>query len=175
LYGAESDAGPAAGPHSHFRGGPLTTWDAQTRALIAALDGQIDGETATAAWDRALEARFAGRTVWVHGDVAATNLLVADGELCAVIDFGCSAVGDPACDVTIAWTLFSGESRRAFRDALGIDDATWERGRGWALWKALIEVRQAVSVGGDTTPPGWVRMGWRQNAKEIIEDLLTTR
>jgi aminoglycoside phosphotransferase (APT) family kinase protein len=175
LYGAESDAGPAAGPHSHFRGGPLTTWDAQTRALIAALDGQIDGETATAAWDRALEARFAGRTVWVHGDVAATNLLVADGELCAVIDFGCSAVGDPACDVTIAWTLFSGESRRAFRDALGIDDATWERGRGWALWKALIEVRQAVSVGGDTTPPGWVRMGWRQNAREIIEDLLTAR
>jgi aminoglycoside phosphotransferase (APT) family kinase protein len=175
LYGAASDAGPAAGPHSHFRGGPLTTWDAQTRALIAALDGQIDGQTATAAWDRALEARFAGRTVWVHGDVAATNLLVADGELCAVIDFGCSAVGDPACDVTIAWTLFSGESRRAFRDALGIDDATWERGRGWALWKALIEVRQAVSVGGDTTPPGWVRMGWRQNAKAIIEDLLTTR
>lgn len=175
LYGAASDAGPAAGPHSHFRGGPLTTWDAQTRALIAALDGQIDGETATAAWDRALEARFAGRTVWVHGDVAATNLLVADGELCAVIDFGCSAVGDPACDVTIAWTLFSGESRRAFRDALGIDDATWERGRGWALWKALIEVRQAVSVGGDTIPPGWVRMGWRQNAKEIIEDLLTGR
>jgi aminoglycoside phosphotransferase (APT) family kinase protein len=175
LYGAASDAGPAAGPHSHFRGGPLTTWDAQTRALIAALDGQIDGETATAAWDRALEARFAGRTVWVHGDVAATNLLVADGELCAVIDFGCSAVGDPACDVTIAWTLFSGESRRAFRDALGIDDATWERGRGWALWKALIEVRQAVSLGGDTTPPGWVRMGWRQNAREIIEDLLTAR
>jgi aminoglycoside phosphotransferase (APT) family kinase protein len=175
LYGAASDAGPAAGPHSHFRGGPLTTWDAQTRALIAALDGQIDGETATAAWDRALEARFAGRTVWVHGDVAATNLLVADGELCAVIDFGCSAVGDPACDVTIAWTLFSGESRRAFRDALGIDDATWERGRGWALWKALIEVRQAVSVGGDTTPPGWVRMGWRENAREIIEDLLTGR
>jgi aminoglycoside phosphotransferase (APT) family kinase protein len=175
LYGAASDAGPAAGPHSHFRGGPLTTWDAQTRALIAALDGEIDAVAATAAWDRALEARFAGRTVWVHGDVAATNLLVADGELCAVIDFGCSAVGDPACDVTIAWTLFSGESRRAFRDVLGIDDATWERGRGWALWKALIEVRQAVSVGGDTAPPGWVRMGWRQNAKAIIEDLLTTR
>jgi aminoglycoside phosphotransferase (APT) family kinase protein len=66
------------------------------------------------------------------------NLLVRDGRLAAVIDFGSSGVGDPACDMVIAWTLLSGESRKAFRATLAVDDATWARGRGWALWKALI-------------------------------------
>jgi len=77
--------------------------------------------------------------------------------------------------VTIAWTLFSGESRRAFRDALGVDDATWERGRGWALWKALFEVHHGLAHDAGAAQPGWVRMGWRQSAEEIIEDLLAER
>ena len=76
--------------------------------------------------------------MWFHGDVAAGNLLVRDGRLAAVIDFGTSGVGDPACDVVIAWTLFDGESRATYREALGVDAGTWSRGRGWALWKALI-------------------------------------
>jgi len=65
-----------------------------------------------------------------------------------VIDFGCSGVGDPACDVTIAWTLLSGESREAFRTALSVDSATWARGGGWALWKALITLAEHL----DTNP-----------------------
>ncbi len=172
LYRVDAVDGPPAGPHSHFRGGPVATWDAQTRAAIAALDGQIDGDTATDVWNAAVEAEFDGPPVWVHGDIAATNLLVVDGELSAVIDFGCSAVGDPACDVPIAWTLFHGESRHTFRDALGLDDATWARGRGWALWKALIEVHHALGSGAATDQPGWLRMGWRKNATAIIEDVL---
>jgi aminoglycoside phosphotransferase (APT) family kinase protein len=175
LYRIDPVDGPPAGAHSHFRGGPLTTWDAQTRGAIAALGAQIDAAAALEAWETALDPTFDGRPVWVHGDVAATNLLVADGELCAVIDFGCSAVGDPACDVPIAWTLFSGESRRAFRDALGVDDATWERGRGWALWKALTEVLHGRAHDPGAAQPGWLRMGWRQTAEGIIEDLLADR
>src|SRR5262249_42112900 len=76
--------------------------------------------------------------VWLHGDVAYGNLLVRDGRLAAVIDFGCSGVGDPACDLAIAWTLFARESRARFRAALDVDAQTWARGRGWTLWKALI-------------------------------------
>ncbi len=76
--------------------------------------------------------------MWFHGDVATGNLLVRDGRLSAVIDFGTSGVGDPACDVVIAWTLLDGESRAAFRRTLGVDPGMWARGRGWALWKALI-------------------------------------
>jgi aminoglycoside phosphotransferase (APT) family kinase protein len=82
--------------------------------------------------------------VWIHGDVAPSNLLVRDGRLAAVIDFGCSGVGDPACDLTIAWTLFNGTGRKAFRQAMAMDDATWARARGWALWKALIVVCSKV-------------------------------
>jgi aminoglycoside phosphotransferase (APT) family kinase protein len=175
LYRIDPAGGPPPGAHSAFRGGPLTKWEAQTRGAIAALSGTIDGETAIAVWEAALRAEWGGPPVWFHGDVAATNLLVAGGELCAVIDFGCSGVGDPACDVVIAWTLFHGESRRAFRDELGLDDATWARGRGWALWKALIEVHHALAHDAGTATPGWLRMGWRKNATEIIEDLLRER
>jgi aminoglycoside phosphotransferase (APT) family kinase protein len=74
----------------------------------------------------------------VHGDISAGNLLVQKGNLSAVIDFGQLAVGDPACDLSVAWTLFKGESRKVFRTALGLDQETWARGRAWTLWKALI-------------------------------------
>jgi aminoglycoside phosphotransferase (APT) family kinase protein len=134
----DPSGGPPAGPHSFFRGGPLETYDAETRRTIEALHGQIAGDAATAVWEAALAARWHGPPAWFHGDVAAGNLLVDGGRLTAVIDFGCCGVGDPACDVTIAWTLLSGESRDAFRAALPVDSATWTRGRGWALWKSLI-------------------------------------
>ncbi len=78
--------------------------------------------------------------MWFHGDIAFGNLLVRDGRLAAVIDFGTSGIGDPACDVVLAWTLLSGESRTAFRETLDLDADTWARGRGWGLWKALITV-----------------------------------
>ena len=138
--------GPPPGRHNFFRGGPLTTYDAQTRDAIAALHGKIDAHAATAVWEAALEATWHDAPAWVHGDVAASNLLVREGQLSAVIDFGCSGVGDPACDLVIAWTVFSGESREEFRAALPLDAATWVRGRGWALWKALITLAQHMNT-----------------------------
>jgi aminoglycoside phosphotransferase (APT) family kinase protein len=118
---------------------PLATRDASTRAAIAALGGMIDTEAATAAWEAALQAPvWDAPPVWIHGDLQSGNLLAVEGRLSAVIDFGCLAVGDPACDVMVAWTLFSAETRPAFRAALPVDDATWARGRGWALSTGLI-------------------------------------
>jgi aminoglycoside phosphotransferase (APT) family kinase protein len=76
--------------------------------------------------------------VWFHGDVASGNLLVRDGRLAAVLDFGSSGVGDPACDTVIAWTFFTGRSRDRFKAELDADPGTWSRGRGWGLWKAAI-------------------------------------
>jgi aminoglycoside phosphotransferase (APT) family kinase protein len=101
-------------------------------------------DAATAAWEAALPATWHDPPVWFHGDVAAGNLLVEGGRLSAVIDFGTSGVGNPSCDLAIAWTLFNGESREAFRAALGPDDVTWARGRGWALWKALITLAEHI-------------------------------
>lgn len=86
----------------------------------------------------ALATSWHGEPVWIHGDVSAGNLLVHKGRLSAVIDFGTCGVGDPACDLAIAWTLFSGASREVFRAKLPLDSGTWARGRAWTLWKALI-------------------------------------
>jgi aminoglycoside phosphotransferase (APT) family kinase protein len=142
LYRIDPAGGPPGGEHSCFRGGPVAVWDDQTRAAIRSLDGQIDAGRATQVWETALAADWHGPPVWVHGDVSTANLLIDHGRLSAVIDFGCSAVGDPACDTVIAWTLLTGESRRIFQARLPVDDGTWARGRGWALWKALIILAQ---------------------------------
>jgi aminoglycoside phosphotransferase (APT) family kinase protein len=146
LYRIDPSGGPAPGNHNFFRGGPLSTYDVETRDAIAALGKDIDTQAATEVWEAALATTWNGSPVWVHGDVNATNLVVADGRLTAVIDFGCSGVGDPACDVTIAWTFLFGESRERFRARLPLDKATWARGRGWALWKALIRLVGALKT-----------------------------
>jgi len=154
--------GPPPGRHNFFRGGSLTVYDAETRQAIAALDGRIDAHAASAAWEAALETKWRGPAVWFHGDVAAGNLLVEGGGLSAVIDFGTSGVGDPACDLAIAWTLFGGESRDAFRAALKLDDATWVRGRGWTLWKTLITLAEHI----DTNPPE------AEKARRVLDEVL---
>ena len=139
LWGVDPAGGPVAGAHSFHRGGSLTVYDDETRAALATLGPRIDGAAATRTWDDAVTAEWTGAPVWFHGDVAEGNLLVDEaGLLSAVIDFGTSGVGDPACDLVIAWTLFEGSSRAAFAEGVGRDAATWARARGWALWKALI-------------------------------------
>ena len=145
LQRVDATSGPPPGRHSAYRGGPLLHYDAETRAAIRALGAAIDGLAALALWERALESAWNSSPVWFHGDVALGNLLVTDGRLSAVIDFGCAGVGDPACDTVIAWTNFSGQSRAAFQSALHADEATWTRGRAWALWKALITVAEHAS------------------------------
>ena len=138
LQQIDAAAGPAAGAHNCYRGSPLEVYDAETRRALISLRNQIDTIAAQAVWETALQSPYYGPPVWVHGDVAAGNLLVNDGQLSAVIDFGCMGVGDPACDLVIAWTLLSGPGRAAFRDGLPLESATWARARGWAVWKALI-------------------------------------
>jgi aminoglycoside phosphotransferase (APT) family kinase protein len=117
----------------------MATRDAETRRAIAELDRMIDTGAALAAWEAALNTpAWKGPPVWLHGDLQSGNLLARDGRLCAVIDFGTLAVGDPACDMMVAWTLFDRESRAAFREAVAVDAATWARGRGWALSFGVI-------------------------------------
>jgi aminoglycoside phosphotransferase (APT) family kinase protein len=124
LQGVDASDGPPAGPHNFFRGGPLSTYDAQTRQAVAELGASIDRSAALGLWEAAVAAEWRGPAVWVHGDVAPGNLIVRDGRLAAVIDWGVCGVGDPACDLAIAWTFFDGDSRAAFRQALPLDGAT---------------------------------------------------
>ena len=165
LQRIDPAGGPPPGAHNFFRGVPLAMRDIATLTAIASLKGVIDTEAATTAWEAALEAAVWNRPpVWIHGDLIRGNLLVKRGRLSGVIDFGGLGVGDPACDLMPAWTLFSGESRNAFRTALSVDDATWARGRGWALSWALIFIPYYL----ETNPAG-VNMA-RHAIDEVLAD-----
>jgi aminoglycoside phosphotransferase (APT) family kinase protein len=167
LQHIDPTGGPPPAPRNGFRGGALATYDRETGSAITALAGDIDADRAKATWHAALATSWDPPAVWVHGDITGSNLLAVDGRLHAVIDFGCVAVGDPACDLTIAWTLFTDTSRRTFRRNLDLDDATWARARGWALWKALITLRD------DTNASAAQRFGWQAEPRNVIKDLLT--
>ena len=126
-------------PPRGVRGVPLQERDAETRAAIRSLADQIDVQAVTSAWEDALAAPpWNGSKVCLHGDLAPGNLLVEQGRLTSVIDFGELAIGDPACDLMVAWNYLNPSTRKVFRDALDLDEAAWRRGRGWALSVALI-------------------------------------
>jgi aminoglycoside phosphotransferase (APT) family kinase protein len=138
LQRIDPTGGPTPGPHNAFRGEPLARRDRSTRTSIAALRDSIDAEAALAVWEGALEAPEWQRVpVWHHGDLDVRNLLVTDGRLSGVIDFGCLGVGDPAWDVAVAWKMLPAADRDVFRAALSVDEGTWVRARGCTLWQAV--------------------------------------
>lgn len=138
LQSLDTTNGPVPKPGSFACIGGLAAYDAQTRQAIAVLKRKIDADAATELWETALKTTWQRAPVWVHGDISAGNLLVQEGRLSAVIDFVGLAIGDPACDLVIAWKFFQGTTREIFRELLPLDADTWARGRAWALWKALI-------------------------------------
>ncbi|MFC0430455.1 aminoglycoside phosphotransferase family protein [Kutzneria buriramensis] len=144
LQSVDTADGPQPGKHNWFRGATLRTYDGLAQRALTALGGHVDVALAREIWQTALDTPWDGVDVWFHGDIAPGNLLVDGGALTAVIDFGTSGVGDPSCDLAIAWTLLTAEGRQAFRERLAVDDATWARGRGWALWKTLVACAQTV-------------------------------
>lgn len=144
LRSVDPTDGPRPGTHNWFRGATLRTYDAKAQHALTTLDGHTDTALAREIWQTALDAPWDGADTWFHGDVAPGNLLLDNGKLTAVIDFGTCGVGDPSCDLAIAWTLLTTDSRHAFREHLSVDDATWARGRGWALWKTLVTCAQTI-------------------------------
>lgn len=125
---------PASAPAPHVRGGPLISRDEALRVALGVVGDRIDRREVERAWKRALAVpAWSGPPMWVHGDLHPANLVVAGGELAAVIDFGDLCAGDPATDLLCGWMLFAGPSRERFRQVSGADRATWDRGRGWAL------------------------------------------
>jgi aminoglycoside phosphotransferase (APT) family kinase protein len=152
---------PAGAPRGGRR--PLRELDTATRSAIESARGVIDSDAATAAWERALQApAWTGAPVWIHCDLLRPNLLVRDGRLCPVIDFGGAGIGDPAADVIAAWSVFGRAGRGVFRAALEVDDGTWNRARGFALHQAAL----IIPYYGETNP------GFVAPAKRTIEEIL---
>ncbi|MBX9730164.1 MAG: aminoglycoside phosphotransferase family protein [Sphingomonas sp.] len=157
LHRIDPTGGPPPGDKNFGRGGPLAVYADEVAVAIQTLadrrDAIVDLHHVRAIWAAAVAAPHLGTPVWVHGDIAPGNLIVRDGKLVGVIDFGQCSVGDPACDLAIFWTWMDADSRLAFRESLSLDATHWTRARGWALWKALILIAGLAL----STPPEMAR------------------
>lgn len=155
---------PGRAPRAGRR--PLHELDAATRTAIEASRGVIDSDAALAVWDSVLEAPvWEGRSIWIHADLLRPNLLVEAGRLAAVLDFGGAGVGDPAADVIAAWSVFGPVGRVTYRDALGVDDGTWQRARGYALHQAALIIPYYTE-----TNPDFVAIARRTVEQTLAED-----
>lgn len=150
------------------RGVDLIHRDRQTRAAIAQCEGLADIATLTEIWNHALTTpTWSGPPVWFHGDIHVGNLLTTGGRITGIIDWGCLGMGDPACDLTVAWSMMDRESRGIFRKALDVDEVTWIRGRAWAISVAVIALPYYIK-----TNPLLVAIS-RHSIEEAIRDFST--
>ena len=166
LQAIDPSDGPPPGAHNFGRGAPLRSRNDSMRASITASRGLVDVDAIAAAWEADLNAPLWPHSpVWIHGDLAPGNLLMASRRLTGIIDFGGLGVGDPACELLPAWNFFTGAAREVYRAALGVDDDTWARGRGWALSVAVIALPYYLN----TNP---VIVAWaRRMIEEVLADL----
>ncbi len=149
------------------RGVPLAWRDAETRAAIEQERTRVDAPALLAAWEDALAADpWNAPPVWIHGDLLAGNLLAHDGRLTGVIDFGALGLGDPAADVAPAWSVFDADGRDRYRSALGYDEHTWRRGRGWAITTSVVGLDYYAE-----TVPAFTRRGLRTIGEVLAEGL----
>jgi len=149
LQRQDASGGPVPSQKNFFRGGSLRHYDVDTRLYIESLTDVIPSRIALSIWNQALTTSWHSDPVWVHGDLEPSNILVRENKLVAVIDFGGCAVGDPACDLVMAWTYFDAISRERFRETVNLDKDTWDRGKAWALWKALFRMMNAKDQRSD--------------------------
>lgn len=134
--------GPPPGQHNWWRGDHVSVYDKGAREQIGELATVINVGKAIELWERACKTKWNQSPVWIHGDCAIGNMLLLNGRLSALIDFGGIALGDPSCDLVIAWTFLKDSARDIFIREMALDEDTWLRAKAWALWKATFELCQ---------------------------------
>ena len=150
------------GLHNWYRGSHISVYDQQIRQQTKLIDDYIDTTRILTLWDSACATQWQRDSVWVHGDIAPGNLIFNNGDFSAVIDFGGLAVGDPACDLVIAWTYFKGRARDVFISEVDLDLETWLRAKAWALWKSTYELSHGIEVIGQS----------KESLRAVIEQVL---
>ncbi|WP_367606739.1 aminoglycoside phosphotransferase family protein [Legionella sp. W05-934-2] len=154
--------GPTPGQHNWWRGDHVSVYDKGAREQISELASIINKDKAMALWNRACDTQWQKAPVWIHGDFAVGNMLINEGKLSAIIDFGGMSLGDPACDLVIAWTFLKGKARQVFIKEINLDEDTWLRAKAWVLWKATYELCQ---IADKNSAEGWTQ-------QEIIKEVL---
>lgn len=155
---------PTGAPRSG-RGTDLGSRDTATRTAIAALKGEIDSRKASRLWEESLRTQaWHGAPVWVHGDLLPNNILMIGQHIAGIIDFGDAGLSDPARDLVAAWSVMSRPGRDIFRSELPFDEATWQRGRGWAFTIGVVIVPYYT-----VTNPALAAVG-RQIVDEVLDD-----
>ncbi len=163
LQSIDPTDGPLPSPENFYRGASLIHYDTEIQKALIVLKDKIDIHAAGKVWQTALATPYLKAPVWVHGDISLGNLLIQNGRLAGVIDFGQIAVGDPSCDLAIAFTFFKNQSREILQKSLSSDLGIFIRGRAWALWKALI------TAAGFTNPNN----AESQRCWDILEEILS--
>lgn len=138
LQQIQNEGDPAPSVENFYRGGELKIYDSDVQKALKITHNEIDTQNALQIWNEGLLSKWEKEPVWVHGDITPSNLLILNHKLHAVIDFGQLSVGDPACDLVIAWTFFRGSDRVEFLNDTRLDRGTIQRAKAWALWKSLI-------------------------------------
>lgn len=164
LHKAPTSGAPLGGSHNYYRGCGLAVYDTELKQALLALTHVCDTSRILTIWEKALQSTWQKPPVWVHGDLSPGNLLLLDGKLNAVIDFGCMAIGDPACDLVMAWTFFDDPSRKLFQETVNLDPHTWTRAQAWTLWKACIQLSELKDLSSATA----------QTHQHIIQKILQT-
>lgn len=164
LHCVDVGGGPKPGQHNFYRGASLHFYAKDTCHYIDSLRTYINQREVNHVWKEALSSDWTRDPVWIHGDLEASNLLLKDGQWNAVLDFGSCAVGDPACDLVMAWTYFTDVGKKILRSSLDVDENTWQRAKGWALWKALYAMHSSKGTASESWKVG----------REIVEAVIRT-
>lgn len=153
---------PIAGKHNFYRGAKINIYFDDAINNIKKLENIIDSKKAISIMEESINSKWEKEPVWIHGDLAIGNILIKDNKINAIIDFGGMSVGDPACDLVLYWNFFEGKSKDIFKSELALDQDTWNRARGWALWKASFEIVNSENKNSDSY------ISWVKIIKNII-------
>lgn len=143
LHSIDTQNGPVAAIRNFWKGGDLSVYTRETTNAISCLINDEDEPKALKIWEEALQSSWQKEPVWIHGDLNAENIIMENNKLKGIIDWGNMGIGDPACDLVITWTFLPAKYRHFFKSLVGLDTATWQRAKGWALWKALTTLKSS--------------------------------